>query len=78
MDLVEKPNVSTPHILHHRSDCADDARCHKQVDMIRHQHIRMNVAAMTRGGVLEASQVEATVAVGEETRGTVVSTLDYV
>jgi hypothetical protein len=48
------------------------------MDMVRHEHIGMNGAAMTRRRAIETSQVKPTVAVSVETRSPVVATLDHV
>jgi hypothetical protein len=46
MGVVEAPNVSPTDRVHHRADFGGARRCHQEVHVVRHEHVRVHPAAV--------------------------------
>lgn len=78
MSLIEESYVSTSYRLHHCCHTAIGHWGHKQVDMIRHQDVRVDRTPMSRRGFRQATKVKTTIRVSVETQRAVVTALNYV
>jgi hypothetical protein len=76
--IVEDANVAAPKLLHHAGNAACACWRHEQMNMVRHEHVRMQCTRMAASGGAKMLQVQVSIAVREEAKPAVISPLDNV
>lgn len=75
---VYMTHVTPAECLHHAADATDVGRRHEQVDVVGHQHVRMDCAAFAQRDFIEVVQIAPIVAGREEAGLAIVAALDDV
>jgi hypothetical protein len=76
--FIEVLHIALPKFAHQRAACFGTWRCHQQMDVVRHQAIGVNEAAMFLRQLTQMSHINEVVAFLPEAIRPVVSTLNEV
>jgi hypothetical protein len=78
VERIDRSDILAPYILQHGCNIASLGRRHQEMNVIRHEHIRVHGAAATIRSFAEAFEIKTSIDIAEKTCSTIYPALDDV